>query len=223
MPGARDVTNDTLEPAPDRRLRAAATARNRQPILDVLARVLPPAGIVLEVGSGTGEHAAFFAPRLPHLTWQPSDPEAEMRASIAAWARSVAASNIAAPLTLDAAAATWPVERADAVVCINVIHIAPWAVCEGLVAGAAALLPDGGVLVLYGPFKRDGRHTAPSNAAFDESLRSRDPAWGVRDMGDVAAAAAAVGFDLADVVPMPANNFSIVFRRRPRAAVSDRS
>lgn len=201
-----------LEPGP-RALHAPATARNRDPILEVLHRVLPPAGLVLEVASGSGEHAVWFAPRLPGLTWQPSDPDSVARQSIEAWRQATAAGNLLPPLDLDVRRWPWPVERAEAVVAINMIHISPWAATEGLVRGATALLPVGAPLVLYGPFRREGRHTAPSNEAFDADLRMRDPSWGVRDLEAVAEAAEA--FDLAEVVAMPANNFTVVLRRRP--------
>lgn len=206
------TSNDPPGPA-DRRLFAAATARNREPILAVLHRVLPPRGLVLEVASGTGEHAAWFAPRLPHLIWQPSDLDATARASITAHAVEAVAANLLPPITLDSAAADWPIEAADAVVCINMIHIAPWRACRGLIAGAGRLLGRGGVLYLYGPFRRDGRHTAPSNEAFDRSLRMQDPEWGVRNLGEVATLAAEHGFALEETVAMPANNLSVVFRK----------
>jgi SAM-dependent methyltransferase len=169
---------------------------------------------VLEVASGSGEHAAFFAAALPRLTWQPSDPDPRARASIAAFRDSDAAPNLLPPLDLDVTAATaWPVARAAAVVCINMIHIAPWSACEGLVAGAARALPPGGVLYLYGPYREEGRHTAPSNEVFDSDLRARDPRWGVRDLGEVTALARRHGFAHQETVTMPANNRSLVFRR----------
>lgn len=206
---------DPLHPD-DARKHAPAAERNRAPILEVLRRVLPPQGLVLEVASGTGQHAVAFAEGLPGLIWQPSDPAPDLRASVRAWSaqsRSGAGlPNLRAPLDLDAAAADWPIERADAVVCINMIHIAPWSAGLGLLAGAARLLPVGAPLVLYGPFMRDGRHTAPSNAEFDASLKARNPAWGVRDLGAVERAA--TGFTLAEVVDMPANNLAVVLRRR---------
>jgi SAM-dependent methyltransferase len=195
----------------DARQFAPATARNRMPILEVLRQVLPGHGRVLEIASGSGEHAAFFAPQFPRLTWQPSDPDPAALASIAAWTAGIA--NIRPPITLDAAAETWPVASADAVVCINMIHIAPWAAAVGLVAGAARILPGDGVLYLYGPYKRDGRHTAPSNAGFDASLRARNPDWGVRDINAVTALAARSGFGPPQVTEMPANNLSLAFAR----------
>lgn len=202
-------------PAPipdDARRHAPATERNRLPILDVLRRVLPATGTVLEVASGTGQHAVFLAQALPGLVWQPSDPDPELRASIAAWRAAAGPANLRDPLALDAADAGWPVERADAVVCINMIHIAPWEAALGLFAGAARLLGAGAPLVLYGPFRQDGRHTSPGNAAFDDGLKARNPAWGVRDLGEVERAA--TGFALAETIGMPANNLTVVLRRR---------
>ncbi|PWC36973.1 SAM-dependent methyltransferase [Azospirillum sp. TSO22-1] len=191
------------------RLDAPATGRNRDPILAVLRRVLPARGTVLEVAGGTGQHAAHFAEALPDLVWQPTDPDPAHRASIAAWTEGLP--NVRPPLALDATRRPWPVERADAVLCINMIHIAPWAACLGLLAGAAEILASGAPLVLYGPYRRGGAHTAPSNAAFDANLRARNPEWGVRDLEAVAHAAA--GFVLDEVVEMPANNLTVVFRR----------
>jgi SAM-dependent methyltransferase len=197
----------------DPRLFAPATRRNRDAILAVLQRALPPAGLVLELASGSGEHVVHFAAHLPGLVFQPSDPDPAARASIDAWIAAAGVGNVRAALALDAAAPAWPVPRADAVLSINMIHIAPWAAAEGLVAGAARLLGPGGVLYLYGPYRRGGGHTAPSNAAFDADLRARNPEWGVRDLEAVAALAEAAGFGAPEIVPMPANNFSLVFRR----------
>lgn len=196
----------------DARRFAPAAARNREPILAALRGRLPAAGLLLEVASGTGEHAVHLAAAFPTLTIQPSDPDSDARASIAAWAAEAGLANLRPPLALDAAAA-WPVAHADAVLCINMIHIAPWAAAEGLLHGAARILPPGAPLVLYGPFRQGGAHTAPSNAAFDDSLRAQDPRWGVRDLEAVAALAAGQGFGAPDVVPMPANNLTVVFRR----------
>lgn len=199
---------------PDRRRFAPAAARNREPILAVLRDVLPRTGLVLEVASGTGEHARAFALALAPLRWQPSDPDPAARASIEAW-RAGGPAGLLAPLALDAAAdaALWPLAAADAVVSINMIHVAPPEAGRGLLAGAARLLPPGGPLVLYGPFREGGRHTAPSNAAFDAALRARDPEWGVRDLDTVAADAARHGLRLDRVTRMPANNLTVVFRR----------
>lgn len=198
---------------PDPRLYAPAVARNREPILAVLRRVLPSSGLVLEVASGSGEHALFFAAALPHLIWQPSDPDPRARASIAGFRDTGAPPNLLPPVALDASAAEWPVAGAAAVVCINMIHIAPWSACAGLMAGAARILTAGGVLYLYGPYKEDGRHTAPSNEAFDADLCARDPHWGVRDLGEVIALARGHRLAHRETVAMPANNRSIVFRR----------
>ena len=191
---------------------APAVARNRDPILAVLRRVLPAKGTVLEIASGTGEHAVHFAAALPHLTWQPTDRDSDALASIAAYRAAAQLPNLLTPLELDAAAAAWPVARADAVVSINMIHIAPWSAAEGLMAGAGRVLARGGILYMYGPYKEDGRHTAPSNAAFDASLRAQDPRCGVRDVGEVSALAAQHGLELVERVAMPANNLSLVFR-----------
>lgn len=198
----------------DARQFSAPAERNCRPILDVLRQVLPATGLILEIASGGGQHAAFFAPQFPALTWQPSDPDATARSSIQAWAEAAKCPNLRAPLDLDAAAAAWPIDNADAVVCINMIHISPWEATLGLMRGSGRVLPVGGVLYLYGPFRRSGQDTAPSNAAFDADLKSRNPRWGVRDVGDVAAAAAEQGFGAPVIIPMPANNLSVVFRRR---------
>ena len=191
-----------------------AVARNRDPILAVLRRVLPAQGTVLEIASGTGEHAVHFAAGLPHLVWQPADLDASALRSIAAYRRAAQLPNLLAPLELNAASLVWPVTSADAVVSINMIHIAPWSAAEGLMAGSARLLTDGGVLYLYGPFKENGRHTAPSNASFDASLRHRDPEWGVRDVAEVSEVARQHGLVLVERVVMPANNLSLIFRRQ---------
>jgi len=201
------------QPNPDARHVAPAAERNREPILSVLRRVLPASGQVLEIASGTGQHIVHFAAALPGLTWQPSDPDEAARESIAAWTAHAGLANVRAPLALDVLQAPWGVDAAQAVVCINMIHIAPWAAAQALFAGAGRLLAPGGVLFLYGPYRRGGAHTAPSNAAFDAQLRAADPAWGVRDLEDVAALGEAAGLALEEVVPMPANNFSLVFRR----------
>lgn len=223
------------------RLVSESCERNKDPILEVLKRVLPDTGLVLEIGAGTGQHAVHFAPAFPGLAWQPTDPDALSRASIAAWAETAGAANLLKPVALDVTEDPWPVADAAAVISVNMIHIAPWACCLGLIAGAARVLaprggdggtpdrdnergedggtPDrdkkrGGVLFLYGPFKVGGRHTAPSNERFDMSLRSRDPDWGVRNLDDVAMEAREAGFQLAETVQMPANNLSVIFRRQ---------
>ncbi|KVU25465.1 DUF938 domain-containing protein [Burkholderia ubonensis] len=200
---------------PSMRLSAPAAERNRGPILDVLRRVLPARGDVLEIASGTGQHVVHFAAGLPGLHWRPSDPDAQARRSIAAWIAQAGLSNVDAPLAFDVRDASWPFAALDAIVCINMIHIAPWACAEALFAGASRVLRPGGVLVLYGPYRREGRHTEPSNAAFDAQLRSRDPSWGVRDLETVVALGLDCGLDCIEVVEMPANNLSVVFRRLP--------
>lgn len=199
----------------DPRQHAPAAQRNLAPILAVLSRVLPAAGTVLEVASGTGEHAVGFARELTGLIWQPSDIDARMRRSIDAHARAAGLGNIRPAVALDTSDRPWPVTAADAVVCINMVHISPWSATRGLLAGAGALLVRGAPLVIYGPFRRDGRHSAESNARFDQSLRARDPAWGVRDVADVAAEAETQGLSLAEVAEMPANNLTLVLRRAP--------
>jgi SAM-dependent methyltransferase len=198
---------------PDPRQYRPHVARNRDPILEVLRRILPPTGLVLEVASGSGEHAAYFAVKLPVLNWQPTDPDPEALASAAAHCAAASVPNLLPPLLLDVMAERWPVERADVVICCNMIHIAPWAACEGLVAGAARTLTPAGLLYLYGPYKVGGEHTAPSNRDFDLDLRVRNPQWGIRDLGDVTVLAERHGFKLAETVPMPANNLSVIFRR----------
>lgn len=195
----------------DARLYAPATARNREPILQVLRRHLPSRGLVLDIASGSGEHVAHFSPSFPGLVFQPSDPDAQARASIDAWTAALGLANVRPAITLDTTAEAWPIAAADAVLCINMIHISPWSAAEGLMRGAARLLPAGGVIYLYGPYRRDGGHTAPSNAAFDQSLRARNPEWGVRDLEAVSALAATHGFGPPTIEQMPANNLSLVF------------
>lgn len=202
----------------DNRLYAPSVARNRDPILEVLRSVLPARGEVLEIASGSGEHAVHFAMHLPDLIFQTSDADARARESITAWIESSGLANVNPPLALDAARAPWPIDRADAVVCINMIHISPWSSTEGLVAGAASILPPGAPLFLYGPYKREGAHTASSNAEFDASLRAKNVEWGVRDLEAVAACAVAHGFTGPEIVEMPANNLSLIFRRRAETA-----
>jgi SAM-dependent methyltransferase len=199
--------------ASDRRLYFPHVARNREPILEVLRRVLPRDGLVLEIASGGGEHAAYFASNLPGLIWQPTDANTEMFESIAAHRAAAGVVNLLAPLHLDVTSKQWPVERADALVCCNMIHIAPWAATEGLIAGAGRTLARDGLLYLYGPYNVDGRHTAPSNEDFDARLRAQNPQWGVRDLTDVSSLAKRHGFELIETVPMPANNLSVIFRR----------
>ena len=197
----------------DARLASPAAERNAAPIAQVLAGVLPASGLVLEVASGSGQHAAHFARAFPALTWQPTDRELRHRASIAAWREEAGLSNLRAPLELDVMH-PWPVERADAMLCINMIHISPWPATLALLNGAARVLPEGAPLFLYGPYRRKDVPTAPSNEAFDADLRSRDPSWGLRDLDEVSTVARDAGFERVDVVAMPANNLSVIFRRR---------
>jgi SAM-dependent methyltransferase len=192
---------------------APAAERNRAPIADVLRQVLPPGGLVLEVASGTGQHSAWFAGDFPHLIWQPSDPDPDALASIAAWREEAGAVNLLPPIRLDAAAWPWPVDRADAILCINMVHISPWRATLGLLRGAAALLPSGGPLILYGPYRRAEVITATSNQAFDLSLKSRNPEWGLRNLEDVSAAAEARELRFERLFEMPANNLTLVYRR----------
>lgn len=214
-----------IEKPDDTRQYAAAPERNQQPILDVLQQQLPPSGTVLEVASGTGQHALFLAPRLAPRHWLPSDPNPVLRQSIRAWADTAPTATLHPPLDLDVQAARWPVEDERlataigpvklppicAIAAINLIHISPWAACLGLLAGAQRILPPGGVLYLYGPYRQNGQHTAPSNATFDAMLQQQNPDWGVRDLETVEAAAADRGLRLQAVMPMPANNLSLIF------------
>jgi SAM-dependent methyltransferase len=195
----------------DARLHAPAAERNKGPILEVLRRTLPQAGVVLEIASGTGQHVAYFAAALPHLVWQPSDLDARVHASIRAWSEEL--TNVHPPIALDVRQA-WPLAHADAVLCSNMIHISPWEAALALIDGAGRVLPPGGVLFLYGPYRRFGRHTAASNAAFDASLRATDAQWGVRDLEAVEERAGAAGLHLEEIVEMPANNLSVVFRKQ---------
>ncbi len=197
----------------DDRRSAPHVARNSGPILDVLRDVLPERGLVLEVASGSGEQALEFARAFPKLLWQPSDPDPAALRSIEGWRTASPLFNLLPPVSLDARAAGWPIASAEAIVCINMIHISPWSACLGLMRGAGRLLEPGAPLYLYGPYRQAGVETAPSNEAFDESLKSRNPEWGLRDVAEVEAAAAEHGLELERLVPMPANNLSLVFRK----------
>lgn len=207
---------------PDFRQYAPATERNRQPILSVLRQILPDSGTVLEIASGTGEHAAFFAPCLENLHWLPSEQDEQLRKSIQAWGESVAAQNlILPPLTLDVSDRPWPIESSasvdppiTAIVNINMIHISAWEMCEHLMAGAERTLPANGVLYLYGPFKQKEKPIAPSNEAFDRMLRDRNPTWGIRDLEAVTKLAKQHGLQRTQTIGMPANNLSVVFHRQ---------
>lgn len=195
-------------------LESPAAERNKQPIAAVLARVLPSTGLVLEVASGTGQHAEHFARTLPTLTWQPTEADTQMLAALGERVVRAALPNLLAPLRFDVHDAAPPVESAAAMFCSNMIHIAPWSACLELLAHAERCLAPGAPLVLYGPFKRAGEHTAPSNAAFDLGLRRRNREWGVRDLDEVVEIASGHGLALAEAVPMPANNFTIVLERQ---------
>jgi hypothetical protein len=208
-----------MNTSPDQRKFAPATERNREPILEVLLQILPQHGTVLEIASGTGEHATFFSYHLAPRIWLPSDPNPELRASISAWAEIFPCDVLQPPLDLDASSAIWAVEKEplselpiSAIVNINMIHISPWSACLGLIAGAGRILPPGGILYLYGPYKQNGEHTAPSNAAFDESLQAENPTWGVRNLEDVITAAAVKNLTLQETHVMPANNLSLIFK-----------
>lgn len=201
----------------EQRLFSPSAARNRDAIRDVFLATMPRAGVILEIGSGAGEHAVHIAAAAPDLRWLPGDPDAAARASIAAWTAHLKLANVAAPHAIDVTATGWDqgLQSVDGVVSINMIHIAPLDAARGLIAGAARLLKPAGRLFLYGPFARNGAHTAPSNAEFDASLKARNPGWGVRDLDlDIAPLAAASGFDLESAIDMPANNLSVVFGRR---------
>lgn len=193
------------------RKHAPATLRNREPIAEVLQRELPATGKVLEVASGSGEHCVFFAERFTGLVWQPTDPDPGALASIASWCARLR--NVLPPLALDAASVHWPVDAVDAVLCINMAHISPWEATLGLVAGAQRLLDPGAPLILYGPWRREGVQTVPSNEAFDASLKARDPRWGLRRVEDLDAVAAANAFARSKLIEMPANNLMLVYRR----------
>lgn len=210
-PSARPEATSTLR---DRQLFSPAAERNSAAITGVLREILPAEGTVLEIGSGSGQHVTCFAKAFPGLSFQPTDPDSGSRDSILAWTQAEGLSNIKVPVNLDAAAPVWPVTTAHAILAINVIHISPWRTAQGLFRAAGIVLPHNGPLYLYGPFKREGKHTADSNQAFDRWLRERDPAWGVRDIEEVTALARETGFNGPEVLPMPANNFSLVFRRR---------
>jgi SAM-dependent methyltransferase len=200
----------------DQRMFSPSAARNLAPILAVLKRVLPTHGMVLEIGCGTGEHAVGFAEAMPNLTWQPSDPDSDARASTASWIRFSRLNNVLAPLDIDVCSRLWGVEQTapfEAIVSINMVHIAPWAASLGLLAGAGRLLCPGGIVVFYGPFMRNGEHNALSNAEFDASLKAHNPSWGVRDIADLERVGKASGLSLRDAIEMPANNMLVVFTR----------
>jgi SAM-dependent methyltransferase len=203
---------EDLDASTDGRLWSPSAERNRQPIADVLSRVLPQPGIVLEVGSGTGQHAVHFGRVMPDLTWQPSEQDADCLRSISAWASIEALPNVRPPLYLDIADERWPIEAADAVVSINLIHIARWSATHALLRGASSILPAAGLLCLYGPYRVGGKHTSASNRAFDAQLQAVNAEWGVRDLDEVSNEANAGGLEFVRTFEMPANNLIVVFR-----------
>jgi hypothetical protein len=210
------MTGERFYEAPlgeDRRRSAPAALRNREPIAEVLAHWLPKSGLVLEIASGTGEHVTFFAERFPELEWQPTDLHPDALHSIEAWRKAAGLTKVREPLVLDASTTDWPVERADAVLSINMVHISPWASALGLLGGAAQMLPSGGPLILYGPWLGDRISTVQSNLDFDADLRRRNPEWGLRKVEDFAAAGEERGFSLIETRPMPANNLMLLLRR----------
>ncbi|HEY5713226.1 MAG TPA: DUF938 domain-containing protein [Allosphingosinicella sp.] len=203
-----------VEPGEDDPRRVAPhVARNAEPIADLLADILPARGLVLELASGSGEHILHFARAFPKLLFQPSDPEPVALRSIEAWRQDAGLFNLLPPVALDARAADWGIPEADAILCINMIHISPWPATIGLMRGAGKLLAPGAPLYLYGAYRQAGVETAPSNEAFDDNLRARDPSWGLRQLDEVVAEAAKNGLSLDRVVEMPANNLSVIFRK----------
>jgi SAM-dependent methyltransferase len=216
---SRPIAVEDRSPTGDARQISPSAARNCEPIREVLTRVLPKKGIVLEIGSGTGEHAICFAKAFPKLVWLPSDPDATSRASIEAWIATEELANVRAPVAIDVREAIWGAEDDapfDAVISLNMVHIAPWEAALGLLAGAGRLLRSNGVLFFYGPFMMGGAHTAASNAAFDADLKRRDARWGVRDVDALVSEAAPYPLELRDVVKMPANNLSLIFVKTSR-------
>jgi Protein of unknown function (DUF938) len=197
----------------DHRQYAPATLRNRDFILDVLREVMPESGAILEIASGSGEHVVHFAKSLPSLVFQPSDPDPAALQSVAAWVKAMRVTNVRAPIILDASQSHWPIASADGIICINMVHISPWDATLGLIKGAAAILPPGAPFYLYGPYKREGFETAPSNQAFHRSLRNHNSAWGLRDLEAVTAMAQSAGFSIPIITEMPANNLNVVFHR----------
>ena len=205
---------------PDQQV-SPSSARNKDPILDVLKSVLPPSGTVLEIASGTGQHVMHFATHLPTLTFQPSDIDTTYQASVRAYRDDAGLRNVMVPIILDVTTPQWPLDHADAIICSNMIHIAPWEACLGLLAGAGRILPEGGILYMYGPYKIGGKHSAPSNEDFDLSLRSRDASWGIRNLDDVALEARRQGLHLIKTVTMPANNLSVIYRKTAMVSVEE--
>jgi hypothetical protein len=204
---------EDLDASTDGRLWSPSAERNRQPIAEVLSRVLPQSGLALEVGSGTGQHVVHFARVMPQLTWQPTEQDADCLRSISAWASIEAQPNMRRPLYLDINAERWQIEATDAVVSINLIHIAPWSATHALLRGASSILPASGLLCLYGPYRVGGKHTSASNRAFDAQLQAVNPEWGVRDLDEVSDEASVVGLEFVRTFEMPANNLLVVFRK----------
>lgn len=205
---------ETVEVLADGRIVSPSAERNKGPIAEILLRVLPAQGDVLEVSSGTGQHVLHFAQAMPHIRWQPTERDADSLKSIASWLGQTPASNVNAPLRLDVYDGIWPAHGVAAIVCINMIHIAPPSTSEALLRGAGNVIVPGGMLFLYGPYRRLGQHTSPSNKAFDERLKAENPEWGVRNLEDVVQFASTVGFELEQTHDMPANNLAVVFRKR---------
>lgn len=198
----------------DARMSAPSTARNRIPIFNVLHPRLPADGMVLEIASGAGEHITGLAKQsAPSLVFQPTDPDSDARRSVDAWTRELGLTNVRPAIDLDASTSDWPIKHADVVFCINMIHISPWSATEGLFRGAAKIVPTGGVLFTYGPYRRGGAHTSAGNQSFDADLRSRNPEWGIRDLEEITELATQSGFKEPEVVEMPANNLSLIFKR----------
>ena len=205
-----------MNDANDLRLYYPATLRNREPILEVLREILPSTGQVLEISSGSGEHAVYFAQALSSIQWTPSDPDLRCLASIDAWRKTHTITNLQPPVFLDVCQNSWPMQHADAIVNINMIHSAPWEACLALMKGCATLLDEGGVLFMYGPYKIKGEHTSDSNFYFDMNLRDQNSQWGVRDLDDVIEVAHRVGLIHQETRKMPANNLSVIYQRKLR-------
>jgi len=205
----------------DQKRYSPACERNKDAILEVLQDVMPASGTILEIACGPGQHAVHFAAGFPDVQWQPSDIDPTSIASTLAWRAETGVPNLLDPVILDATATEWPLERADGIICCNMIHISPWEVTLGLLDGAARILPENGILYTYGPYKVGGKHTAPSNEAFDQSLRSQNPSWGVRNLDDVALEARRRGLHLIKTIKMPANNFSVIYKKTPMVDAID--
>ena len=204
---------EDLDASEDGRLTSPSAARNKEPIAKTLSQILPRSGLVLEIGSGTGEHVVHFARVMPQLGWQPTEQDEECLRSICAWAAVETNANVRQPLYLDVIDAQWPIETADAIICINMIHITPWAATQGLLRGSSRILPPAGLLCLYGPYRVRGKHSSASNRAFDAQLRAINAEWGVRDLDAVSNEARAFNIELERTFEMPANNLIAVFRK----------